>query len=106
MSKRQTLWYNKNMRKQTIDEKRSCPNCGRIENQIKKGLNRSGTQRCMCKECGIYYTVEPKKREYSEETRKLAMKIYYSGVSGRGVGKVLCMSKSNIYNWIKKRSDC
>ena len=28
--------------------------------------------------------------------------MYYSGVSGRGVGKVLGMSKSNVYNWIKK----
>ena len=32
--------------------------------------------------------------------------MYYSGVSGRGVGKVLGMSKANVYNWIKKRTDC
>ena len=56
----------------------------------------------MCKECGKIYTIDPKKREYAEETRKLAMKMYYSGVSGRGVGKVLGMSKANVYNWIKK----
>ena len=56
----------------------------------------------MCKECGKIYTIEAKKREYSEDTRKLAMKMYYSGVSGRGVGKVLGMSKANVYNWIKK----
>ena len=48
------------------------------------------------------YTIDPKKRDYSEDTRKLAMKMYYSGVSGRGVGKVLGMSKANVYNWIKK----
>ena len=34
--------------------------------------------------------------------RELAIKMYYSGVSGRGVGKALGMSKSNVYNWIKK----
>jgi len=90
------------MRKQTIDERRKCPKCGRTENQMKKGRNRSGTQRCMCKECGVAYTIDPKKREYSEETQKLALKMYYSGVSGRGVGKVLGMSKANVYNWIKK----
>jgi len=56
----------------------------------------------MCKECGVAYTIDPKKREYSEETKTLAMKIFYSGVSGRGVGKILKMSKANIYNWIKK----
>ena len=28
--------------------------------------------------------------------------MYYSGVGGRGVGKVLGMNKANVYNWIKK----
>jgi transposase len=28
--------------------------------------------------------------------------MYYSGVSGRGVGKYFRMSKANVYNWIKK----
>jgi len=67
-----------------------------------KGLNRSGTQRYKCKDCSVAYTIDPKQREYSEETKTLAMKMYYSGVSGRGVGKVLGMSKANVYNWIKK----
>jgi transposase-like protein len=90
------------MRKQTIDENRKCPRCGKKENQVNRGYNRSGTQRCMCKECGIRYTKDPKTREYPEETKKLAMKIYYSGVSGRGVGKILKMSKHNVIRWIKK----
>jgi len=34
--------------------------------------------------------------------KALALKIYYAGASGRGVGKVLGMSKANVYNWIKK----
>jgi transposase-like protein len=84
------------------EEKRRCPKCGQITNQVNRGFNRSGTQRCMCKDCGIYYTPEGKKRKYPEETRELALKIYYAGASGRGVGKVLGMSKANVYNWIKK----
>ena len=48
------------------------------------------------------YTINPKKRDYPEETKRLAIKMYYSGASGRGVGKVLGMSKANVYNWIKK----
>lgn len=48
------------------------------------------------------YTLNPKKHEYPDETKELAMKMYYSGVSGRGVGKVLGMNKANVYNWIKK----
>jgi len=93
------------MKKQTIDVNRQCPKCGQVEKQINKGKNRSGTQRCMCKECGIYYTPEAKKIAYPEEKRTEALKIFYSGVSGRGVGSILGMSKANVYNWIKKRSE-
>jgi transposase-like protein len=92
------------MRKQTKDENRRCPQCGKTENQIRKGYNRSGTQRCMCKECNVAYTIDPKKREYSEEIRNSAIKAYYLGVSGRGVGKIFGMSKANVYNWIKKNT--
>ena len=82
--------------------KEKCPKCGKTENQVKAGYNGSGSQRCKCKECGIYYTVEPKRHAYPEETRELAIKMYYGGVSGRGVGKILGMNKSNVANWIKK----
>ena len=90
------------MRKSTEEAWKRCPKCGKIENQIKAGYNGSGSQRCKCKECGIYYTINPKRHEYPEETRKLAIKMYYGGVSGRGVGKILQMNKSNVMNWIKK----
>jgi len=90
------------MKTQTIDENRRCPKCGQSENQVNAGYNRSGTQRCLCKDCNYKYTLNGKTREYSEEVQKQTMKIYYSGVSARGVGKILGMSKSNVLNWIKK----
>lgn len=72
------------------------------EGQKFAGYNRSGTQRCECKNCGKKYTLNPKCNAYPEEVRKNAIKIYYSGVSGRGVGNILGMSKSNVVRWIKK----
>lgn len=90
---------------ENIDNKhitKTCPVCGNSEQQVRKGYNRSGTQRCLCKACGATYTLDPKKRAYPEETRELAIKMYYSGVSGRGVGNILGMNKANVYNWIKK----
>jgi transposase-like protein len=83
---------------------RNCPQCGKAEGQVNAGQNRSGTQRCFCKDCKKYYTLGAKTRAYSEETRQQALKVYYSGVSGRGVGKLLGMSKANVYNWIKKNT--
>ena len=93
------------MRKEKKDENRRCPKCGQSENQINAGYNRSGTQRCECKICKHKYTHNGKTREYTEEVKKEAMRIYYSGVSGRGVGKILGMSKANVLNWIKKSKE-
>ena len=90
------------MKKIKIDENRRCPKCGKIENQIDKGKNCSGTRRCRCLECQIYYTAEPKRIAYDENVRTQAIKTYYAGVSGRGVGKIFGFSKANVYNWIKK----
>jgi len=90
------------MKTQTISPNRRCPKCNSDENQVNAGYNRSGTQRCLCRYCNYKYTLNGKTREYPEETKTLAMKMHYSGVSGRGVGKVLGMSKANVYNWIKK----
>ena len=81
---------------------KTCPKCGSEKEKMKRGFNRSGTQRIMCMECGIRFTLDPKKREYPEEIRQQAMKTYYAGASGRGVGKVFGFSKANVYNWIKK----
>ncbi len=47
--------------------------------------------------------MNPKSLAYDEKTREAAIKIYYSGVSGRQVGKLFHMNKANVYNWIKKR---
>ena len=85
------------------DKKRDpCPVCGEQRGQMRNGANRSGTQTYRCRYCGKCHTPEPKGRSYDEETRKLALKMYYSGVSGRGVGQIMGMNKSNVYNWIKK----
>jgi transposase-like protein len=92
----------RDMRKRTEAAWKRCPKRGKVENQIKAGYNGSGSQRCKCKECGIYYTIDPKHHEYPEETRELAVKMYYGGMSGCGAGKILGMRKSNVMNWIKK----
>jgi transposase-like protein len=89
-----------------IEENKICPKCGKTEGQNNFGFNRSGTQRCRCRECSCTYTLEPKRRAYPEEVRELAIKEFYVGVSGRSVGKIHGMSGNNVYNWIKKPKRC
>jgi transposase-like protein len=52
--------------------------------------------------CGKAWTLNPKKKGYSQEIRDQAVKLHFAGASGRTVGKVLGMSKANVYNWVKK----
>jgi transposase-like protein len=93
------------MKKTKQLEGQCCPRCGKTEGQVCNGHNKSGTQRCRCNSCGCSYTLEPKTRAYSEEVRQSAIKAYYMGVSGRGIGKIHNMSKANVYNWIKKNEN-
>ena len=90
------------MKPEKIKHERKCPKCKSADNQVNAGYNRSGTQRCICNYCKYKYTLNGKTREYPEEIKQQAIKTYYSGVSGRGVGRLLGMSKANVYNWLKK----
>jgi transposase-like protein len=90
------------MKTEIKEENKCCAVCGQSEGQMKNGRNRSGTQTILCRFCKRTYTLDPKRHAYDEETRTIALKMYYAGTSGRGVGKVLGMSKANVYNWIKK----
>ena len=95
------------MKNIALTENRKCPSCEQESGQMKNGCNRSGTQQILCRHCKKTYTLAPKQHAYSEETKALALKMYYAGASGRAVGKILGMDKSNVYNWIKKNeSNC
>ena len=87
------------------EKKRRCPHCQAEEGQMKNGKNRSGTQSYLCRHCQKAYTPEPKRIAYEEGIRAQAIKTYYAGISGRGVGKIYGFSKANVYNWIKKTSE-
>lgn len=99
MDKIKRIWYNISMEK----KKRKCPYCGAEEHQVNNGKNpTTGTQKVKCMACNRVYTPNNKKIAYSEEQREQAIKMFYSGVSARGVGRAFGMSKANVLNWIKK----
>ena len=79
-----------------------CPKCKAEDGQMKNGKNKSSTRSYLCRHCKKAYTPEPKTKSYREDVRRMAMKAYFSGVSGRGVGKMFGFNKGNVYNWIKK----
>jgi transposase-like protein len=79
--------------------------------QWKYGINESGTQRYKCKDCGRTYTPAPRAHEYDEGTKKTALRMLVSGMSGRKIGLLLGMCKNNAYKWAeeeakKRREEC
>jgi transposase-like protein len=60
----------------------------------------------LCTECGKRFTPNPKEKGYTQEIRDQAIKLHFAGASGRTVGKVMGMSKANVYNWAKKHGRC
>ena len=82
-----------------------CPCCGETSKQRKMGFTRYGTQRYVCGHCKKTYTPNAKRREYPEEIRRQAIKMYYSGVSANQVGKIFNMNKGNVIYWIKKTGE-
>jgi len=79
-------------------EKIKCPKC-KSEKQHKRGLTVAGSQRFFCSECEAWHTPNKKKWAYTEEEKSQALKLIAVGNTGRGVGKIMGMSKSNAYRW-------
>ena len=71
--------------------------CKNEKEQIK-----AGSQKYKCKVCGKVYTPKPKERNYSEEIKRQAIKLYMEGNSGRAVGRILGISKNTCLYWIRK----
>ena len=78
-----------------------CERCKNEKEQIKAGKTKAGSQKYKCKVCGKVYTPKPKERNYSEEIKRQAIKLYMEG-SGRAVGRILGISKNTCLYWIRK----
>ena len=79
-----------------------CERCKNEKEQIKVGKTKAGSQKYKCKVCGKVYTPKPKERNYSEEIKRQAIKLYMEGNSGRAVGRILGISKNTCLYWIRK----
>lgn len=78
-----------------------CPECNASKRQVKNGLNRSGSQKYRCRECGTVYTPEPHENGYPAETRLLAIRMYVEGSSYGSIGRVLQVNPQSVANWVR-----
>ena len=79
-----------------------CPRCHSPERQVKAGLNRTGTQRFLCRACGRSYTPEPKVAGYEESVRRQALMLYAGGMSVREAGRFAGVNHQTVANWVEE----
>ncbi len=82
-----------------------CPHCQKTEQQVKVGLNRSGSQRYLCKACQRKYTPERKAQGYSAALRREAVQQAVDGGNYRRSGRALGIDHQTVAKWVKAHSD-
>jgi len=77
-----------------------CPYCETSENQVKDGLNGSGSQRYRCKSCQRRYTPEPHKQGYEQALRQKAVELYVDGLNFRRIARHVKVNHHTVINWV------
>ena len=78
---------------------RTCPKCQSLA--CKKDGTNKVKQRYFCKHCGYRHTVSYTQRGYSEEVKRMALKMYLEGLGFRSIARVLNCSHVVVYQWVK-----
>ena len=85
-----------------VSESTSCPYCRQTEPVVKFGYNRSGTARCRCNECSKTFTPKPNPRLVTPEKEQRILDALAERLSMDAIARMLHVSKTTIYNTLKK----
>ena len=78
-----------------------CPEC-QSENIRKNGF-RGEKQNHICVDCGRQFIENPRlHRGYSDEVRRLCLKMYVNGMGLRAIGRVTDIHHTTILQWVKQ----
>lgn len=77
-----------------------CPDCSGTH--IRKNGHRQQKQNYICVSCGRQFLEEYGHRGYSDEVKRLCLKMYVNGMGIRGISRVTSIAHTTILNWIKQ----
>ncbi len=80
----------------------ACPHCQQTEPVIRHGLNRSGTERCRCKDCKRAFTLRPRSRRLSSEKEQAVLRALQEKTPIIGICRTLQVSPKTVYALLKK----
>ena len=77
-----------------------CPDCHGTH--IRKNGHRQQKQNYICVSCKRQFLTQYEPRGYSEDVKRLCLKMYLNGMGVRGISRVTEISHVTILNWIEQ----
>lgn len=77
-----------------------CPECGGTH--IRKNGHRQRQQNYICVTCGRQFLEHYRHRGYSDDVKRLCLRMYVNGMGIRGIARVTNIAHTTILNWIKQ----
>lgn len=77
-----------------------CPECG--SSKLQKNGRRRGRQQYRCKDCDRQFTEKLMPWGYSEDARKICIRMYRLGLTLRETERLTGISHSAISNWVRQ----
>ncbi|HEY0757615.1 MAG TPA: tetratricopeptide repeat protein [Ktedonobacteraceae bacterium] len=78
----------------------ACPQCHQIDEIVKSGKNRSGSQRFRCRACQLYFTPQPAIHEPDPLRKAEALALAEKGMSYRHIARQLGTHHQTISAWL------
>jgi transposase-like protein len=79
----------------------TCPYC-QSSILVKRGHNRSGSQRMLCRDCGRTFTPQANRRGYPDEMHNRAIQLYLEGANLRRIGRLLKVDHMTVAAWVRQ----
>ncbi len=80
-----------------------CPECG--GEHIRKNGHRQHKQNYICVSCRRQFLTQYEPRGYSEDVKRLCLKMYVNGMGVRAISRVTDIAHPTILNWIEQSGE-
>ncbi len=77
-----------------------CPHCE--STQTSKNGHRRAKQNYLCKHCGRQFLESYSPKGYSDDAKKICLKMYLNGMGFRAIARVTGISHNTVINWVKQ----
>ena len=79
-----------------------CPRCDSTT-IVRNGINATGKQNYLCKECGRQFVLDPLKLPISDETKELIDRLLLERISLAGIARVVQVSESWLQAYVNQK---